>query len=131
MAEVDRLIEKLIKIQALYHGAATAGEKNAAAEAARRIQEQLDRHEPEIEFKFSFTNPWSRSLFLALLKRNQIVPFRRPGQRHTTVRAKMTTKFCDSVLWPEFVELNKTLTDHLNRLADDIITRAVAPIPRG
>jgi hypothetical protein len=129
MNEMERLIEKLVKIQALYHGAATAGEKAAAAEAARRIQEKLDLHQPVEEFKFSFPNPWSRSLFIALLKRDNIESYRYPGQRRQTVMARMTRSYCDDELWPEFQVLNKTLTEHLNRLADEIITRAVAAGP--
>ena len=41
MSDEARLLEKLLRIEALHAGAATAGERSAAAEAKRRILERL------------------------------------------------------------------------------------------
>src|SRR3546814_11314570 len=52
----ERLREKLRKIEALYAGAATAGEKSAAGAAAERIRRQFEaarKNERDKEFKSS------------------------------------------------------------------------------
>src|SRR3546814_11823561 len=73
------LREKLRKIEALYAGAKTDGEKSAAGAAAERIRvkfENASKQERAEEFKFSITDPWSRQLFIALCRRYGIKPFR-------------------------------------------------------
>ena len=73
--------EKLRKIEALYAGAATPGEKAAAGAAAERIRLQLEaasRKELAEEFKFSIPDTWSRQLFLALCRRYGTCLFARP-----------------------------------------------------
>jgi hypothetical protein len=69
MSPEQSLREKLRKIEALFAGAATEGEKVAAGAAAERIRERLDQaagKEKPIEMKFSIPDIWSRQLFLAL-----------------------------------------------------------------
>lgn len=129
MSDEKKLIEKLIKIQALYEKAGTEGEKSAALAAMQRLTIQLKNTEskPAIEaFKFTFDNPWSRKLFIALLRKHAITPYRKPRQKNTTVMAKMTAEFCDHVLWPEFVALNKEMSTWLNKAADEIIRQSVS-----
>jgi len=56
-----RLIEKLRRIQALYSGATTKGERLAAERARERILERLRLHEkvaPPIEYRFSLPDMW-------------------------------------------------------------------------
>jgi hypothetical protein len=56
----ERLREKLRKIEALYAGATTAGEKSAAGAAAERIRCQFEvasKKERAEEFKFSILTP--------------------------------------------------------------------------
>ena len=56
MTPEDSLREKLRKIEALYAGAATPGEKAAAGAAAERIRRQFEtasKSEPPQELKFS------------------------------------------------------------------------------
>ncbi len=86
------LIEKLRRIEALFERASFDGERVAAKEAAGRVQERLDRtrsHEP-IEFRFSLPDAWSKALFIALLRRSGIDPYRYSGQRRTTVMVSST-----------------------------------------
>lgn len=74
-----RLREKLRKIEALFAGAATVGEKAAAGAAAERIRRQFaetSEREKSEEFKFSIPDPWSRQLFTALCRRYGVRPFR-------------------------------------------------------
>lgn len=129
MSEERKLIEKLIKIQALYENAGTEGEKSAALAAMQRLTRQLkdaDSKPALEEFKFTFDNPWSRKLFIALLRKHLVTPYRKPRQKNTTVMAKMTAEFCDSILWPEFLALNKEMAAWLNKAADEIIRQAVS-----
>ena len=79
MIDETHLRDKLRKIEALFAGAATPGERQAAGAAAERIRLQLAAAastEPEIEMRFSIPNPWSRRLFIALCRRYGLKPFR-------------------------------------------------------
>lgn len=79
--DVDRLIERLLKIVSLHAGATTTGEKVAAEEALRRILARLEqlKDEPE-EFRFTLASRWSQQLFVALARRYKLAPFRRRRQ---------------------------------------------------
>jgi hypothetical protein len=79
MDERTHLIEKLRRIEALFAGAATPGERVAAANALERMQARLhnlQKQDPPLEFKFTLTDLWSQKLFVALLRRYGIRPFR-------------------------------------------------------
>ncbi len=123
-----RLLEKLRKIEALFARSATSGERAAAESALDRIRERLrqsEKAERPVEFRFSFPDGWSRSLFVALLRRYGLEPYRYRGQRRTTVMARVTKSFVSEVLWPEFRELNATLRDHLDGVTQRIIRSAI------
>ncbi|MGB5303912.1 MAG: hypothetical protein WBP17_12240 [Gemmatimonadota bacterium] len=73
-----KLLEKLRLIEALYAGAATVGEKDAAGRARHRILERLEelaRDDPPVEYQFSMADIWSRHVFVALLRRYGIRPY--------------------------------------------------------
>ena len=79
MTPEQTLREKLRKIEALFAGAATEGERVAAGAAAERIRDRLGLaagKEKEIEMKFSISDVWSRQLFVALCRRYGLRPFR-------------------------------------------------------
>lgn len=121
--------DKLRKIEALFAGATTPGERQAAEAARGRIQERLRRFEREQkpeEWRFSLENPWSRQLFVALARRYGLKPFRRHGQRRTSVMVSAPRGFVEGTLIPEFEELNRVLVEHLNALATEIITSALS-----
>lgn len=64
------LRDKLRKIEALFAGAATPGEKAAAGAAAGRIRDHLGKTagtEKSVELKFSIPDAWSRQLFMNFL----------------------------------------------------------------
>lgn len=124
----DRLIEKLQKIEALHARSTTAGEREAAGNARDRILQrlkELERTESPVEFRFSMPDGWSRSLFVALLKRYGLKPYRRPGQRRTTVMVRVASSFVDQVLWPEFQDLNRTLFEHLEAVTRRVVDEAI------
>jgi hypothetical protein len=126
--EERRLIERLRKVEALYARATSPGERQAAESAAERIRRrlnELERVEQPVEFRFSLPDGWSRSLFIALLCRYGLKPYRYAGQRRTTVEVKVAASFVDEVLWPEFLELNATLRSHLDSVTNRIIQQAI------
>lgn len=123
-----RLIDKLRLVEALYAGAATAGERDAADSARQRILERLrstERADPPLEFRFTMGDRWSRKVFVALLRRYGIRPYRYSRQRHTTVMAKVSRRFVNETLWPEFQEISRTLRTYLDDVTDRVITRAI------
>lgn len=122
-----RLIEKLRAIEALFARPGSEGERVAAANARERILKRLRavaESDPPIEYRFSMGDMWSRRVFLALLRRYDIRPYRRKGQRHTTVMAKISQGFVDETLWPEFEALSSTLSSYL----DEVTSRVVAEV---
>jgi len=125
----QRLIEKLRRIEALFAGAATPGERDAAAQARDRIRARLTEQQaadPPVEFSFSMQDLWSRRLLVALLRRYGIRPYRYRRQRYTTVMARVPQRFLDETLWPEFQELNKVLTGFLADVTDRVIREGIA-----
>lgn len=128
MTEEEKLVEKLQKIEALFARAGTAGEKVAAELARERITDrlhQIEREDPAIEFRFTLTDQWSRKLFMALLRRYGIHPYRYRGQRRTTVMARISQRFEKEILWPEFLALQETLTEYFNQFTERIILDAL------
>lgn len=124
----QRLIDRLAKIEALFSRPGCEGERAAAGSARERILarlEQFERQESVEEFQFSMPDGWSKRLFLALLRRYGIKPYRYRGQRRTTVMARMTPSFSNHVLWPEFQELNAVLHDHLDAVTTRVIGQAI------
>ncbi len=129
MSDPQQLIEKLKRIEALFAGAATPGERQAAGHAMERILErlrQLQEQDPAIEYRFTFENQWSRRLFVALLRRYGIEPYRYYRQRYTTVMARVPKSFVDETLWPEYLALDEALQEHLNAVATEVISQAVS-----
>lgn len=123
-----RLVEKLKLIEALYSGATTEGEKEAAGNALERIKKRLKeihKQDPPSEYKFTLTNMWSKKLFVALLRRYDIKPFRYYRQRYTTVMANVSKTFVDETLWPEFVELDNVLQSYLEEITNKIISQNI------
>jgi hypothetical protein len=129
MDDRHKLFETLRKIEALYAGAATPGERDAAAGARERIRARLksvSEQERSEEYRFSMDNPWSRKVFVALLRRYGIEPYRYSRQRRNTVMARAPRSFVDQTLMPEFEEVNRALFDHLDRITDDIISQEIS-----
>lgn len=128
MTAEQLLREKLRKIEALFAGAATAGERIAAGAAADRIRERLGRaagKEKEIEVKFSISDVWSRQLFVALCRRYGLRPFRYRRMHRQTIVIRAPKSFVDQVLWPEFEELSAALTAYLSEITEKVIREEV------
>lgn len=124
----QQIIEKLKRIEALYEGTNIEGEKNAAELAMQRLMKKLDeikKEDPPVEYKFCFDDMWSRKLFVALLRRYGIKPYRYTRQKYTTVMAKVSEKFVNEILWKEYQELNKVLHSYLEEVTERVIRESI------
>jgi hypothetical protein len=123
-----QLVAKLQRIEALHARAGSEGERVAAERARERIQArlaQLEAEEPPVEFRFTLADQWSRHLFVALMRRYGIQPYRYSRQRRTTVMARLSSSFVSETLWPEFLELQETLAGYFDALTDRVIEQAL------
>lgn len=124
----QQLREKLRKIKALFEGAATSGERQAAAAAMERLRQALDaasKTQPLPEMQFSMVDQWQRRLFTALCRRYGLEPYRYKGQRYTTVVVRAPRSFVHNTLWPEYQELQEALNSYLNEATERIIREEV------
>jgi hypothetical protein len=132
MPDDTQIREKLAKIKALFAGATTVGERQAAQAAMARIQQRIDVvplpepiADPPVEYRFSLTNPWSLRLFLALCRMKGYRPYRHPRMRRTSVCLMIGRRAVNADLWPEYLEMNRVLTEYLGELADHIIADCI------
>ena len=128
MNDEAALRDKLRKIETLFAGAATAGEKAAAGAAAERIRARLrqeEKREKPVEMRFSLPDPWSRQMFIALCRRYGLQPYRYSRMRRQSLMVRAPETFLNAVLWPEFQEINDALTEYLAQVTDRVIRDAV------
>ena len=124
----EQLVAKLRKIEALFARPGTDGERHAAESASARIRARLhsvELMEPLVEFRFSLADAWSRSLFIAVLRRHGLKPYRYRGQRHTTVMVRVIKSYVDETLWPEFQQLRAILHAHFESVTKRVIARTM------
>src|SRR6266566_8822502 len=91
MSTESQLREKLRKIEALFAGAGTTGERLAAEAALERVRArltELGHKDSPVEMQFSMPDQWSRHLFLALCRRYGLSPYRLHRQRRHTVMVR-------------------------------------------
>ena len=123
-----QLRDKLRKIEALFAGAGTNGERFAAEAAIKRVRDrlfELGLRDPPIEMRFGLSDQWSRLLFLALARRYGLKPYRYHRQRLTTVMLRVPQGFVNEVLWPEFEQLNAALKQYLMEVTVRVIREEV------
>ena len=128
MLTEQELREKLRKISALFEGATTLGERNAAAAALDRVRKTLagmQQTERSIEMQFTLPDRWQRRLLTALCRRYGLEPYRYKRQRYTTVMVRAPRSFIDSTLWPEYLELKHALDEYLSEATERIIREEV------
>ena len=128
MTEREILHDKLRKIEALFAGAATPGEKAAAGAAAERIRARLrhtEEREHPIEVRFRLSDAWSRQLFTALCRRYGIRVYRYPRMHRQTLMVKAPRSFIENVLWPEFGQINAALIEYLAAITNKVIREEV------
>ena len=105
------LIQQLTQIDAQHTGAAMTAARAAAGHPN--------------EYKFSLPDTVGRRVFLALLRRHGLKPYRRPRQRHTTVMVMAPPGLVEQTLWPAYVALGDALHDYLGQVAFRVIGEAL------
>ena len=128
MSSESQLRDKLRKIEALFAGAGTSGERLAAEAALERVRARLTelrQQDPPAELQISLSDQWSRRLFLALCRRYGLEPYRYHRQRRTTLMVRAPRLFFDQVLWPEFSELDRALQAYLHEVTLRVIREDV------
>jgi hypothetical protein len=124
----ERLRERLRKVDALYFGAATSGERNAAGAASERLKARLASNEsqdPAVELQFTLPDSWSVRLLVALSRRYGFRPYRYARQRRTTVMVKAPRQFFEAVVWRQFGEMHADLWRHLEATTERLIRDTV------
>jgi hypothetical protein len=128
MTTERELREKLRKISALFEGATSQGEREAAAAAIDRVRKALAAQqlvEQPVVMQFKNLDRWHRLLFLALCRRYGLNPFRYPRQRHSTITLRAPKSFLNGTLWPEFLEIRTALDEYLTEATERIIREEV------
>ncbi len=124
----QRLIEKLRALEALYARPGTTAEGQAAANVRERILERLaevSTEEQPVEYRFSMPDMWSRRVFVALLRRYGIRPYRYRRQRYTTVMARVSRRFVDETLWPQYEAFSDSLGEYLAEVTDRVVSQVI------
>jgi hypothetical protein len=124
----DQLRDKLEKVEALYFGAATLGDKDAAKAAMARPKtklEEMGRQDTPVEMQFSMPDPWAYRLFVELCRRYGIQPYRYPRQRRTTIMVRAPRGFFDVVVWRQFSDMHTDLWLHFEETTDQLIRTVV------
>ena len=128
MTTEQELREKLRKISALFEGATTAGERDAALAAIERVKRTLagmQQTERSVEMQFTLPDRWQRRLFAALCRRYGLEPYRYKRQRYTTVMVRAPRSFIEGTLWPEYQQIRGALDEFLNQATERIIREEV------
>ena len=124
----DELRERLRKVEALFLGAATLGERDAAGAARERLRAKLgeaSRADPPVEMKFTMPDSWSTRLFIALCRRYGFSPFRYTRQRGTTIMVKAPRRLFEEIVWRQFNDLHADLWAYLEQTTERLIRETI------
>jgi len=64
-------------------------------------------------------------VFLALLRRYDLAPYRYRGQHHTTVMVKVSQRFVQETLWPEFQQIDAALRRYLDEVTEHVVAEVL------
>jgi hypothetical protein len=124
----EQLRERLRKVETLYFGATSAGEREAAGAAVERLKAKLEEaalRDVPVEMKFSLPDEWSVRLFVALCRRYGVRPFRYTRQRRTTIMVRAPRRFFDTVVWRQFSDLHTDLLIYFEQTTERLIKEAI------
>lgn len=124
-----RLFEKLHRIEALFAGATTEGERVAAGNARQKILERIrvQQEARPVLYRFSLYDPWERRLLRAILRRYGLEAFRFRRQRFTTLMVRAPQGLMEETVWPQFREISLTLRSYLSNVTDRVILEFLEP----
>ena len=129
MVDDEELRAKFAKVEALFRGAGSPGERAAGGTAMGRLQGRLsgpegDR-EPEAELQFTLPDTWSVSLFVAVCRKHGVRPYRYARQRRTTITVRARKRAFHRVVWPGFSRLQNEIEIYFHDVTDHLITHAM------
>ena len=119
MTQAD-LKRKLAAIEALLHRATTDGERAAAQHVFDNLKQKGPSEQQE-ELQFTVPDVWARKLFIAMLRKVGVEPFRLRGQRRTTIMVHGRKSFVVDVVFKQFIEAQRTLAEYLAEVTDRVI----------
>ncbi|MBK7862509.1 MAG: hypothetical protein IPJ65_28660 [Archangiaceae bacterium] len=119
MTEAE-LKRKLAAIEALLQRATTEGERAAAENVFAKLKQKAPAEQPE-DVQFTVPDPWGRKLFIAMVRKAGLEPFRLRGQRRTTVMVHGRRSFVVDTVWREFTAAHATLSEYLEEVTDRVI----------
>ena len=92
------LQDKIKKIEALFEGAKTEGERKAAELAKQRILErfQFELASKSIEYTVTLGDRWSKRLFVSLCNKYDLRTYRYKRQKYTTTMVRVSETFIGS-----------------------------------
>ena len=128
MWDEKTLEQRLRKIEALFAGTTSDGEREAARLAAERIRARLAewrKRERDVVMAYSLPDPWKRQLFVALCRRYGLQPYREYRQRSSTIMLRAPEPFHEKTLWPEYQALAAELDKHLSELTERVVREAI------
>lgn len=130
MRDQEDIRERLAKLEALFAGGATPGERAAAGAAMERLQARLDgagpaQDEPEIELQYSLPDVWAVRLFVALCRKHGVTPYRYPRQRRTTVMVRVRKTAFEQTIGAEFQTLHRELTSYFGEMVEHLIANVM------
>ncbi len=127
MSDETRLKERLRAIEALFSGATTPGERDAAGAARERIMARMTTlaAETPVEWQFTSLDAWNRRLLMALAKRYGLKTYRYRRQHRTTLMIKAPEPFLEEVFSPQFERMAETLREHLHAVAEPVIAEVI------
>ncbi len=131
-----RLIQRFRSVQALYVGAATEGEREAAASARARLLARIEDDQPEVAptptlaerlplfVQLRPSDLRSYPLLLAMLRRYGLKPVRLVKRRFVAVCAGSKEVVVEALL-PEFERMGRKLSTMIESWAIDAISAAL------
>lgn len=123
MSDESTLIERLRSIERRHVGA-IASEVDVAA-LVRAQLEARRAAEPAAEVRLTVSDEWAQRLFGALCQRYGLVPYRRRGQRRSTVMVEAPPSFVEATLAPLVEALEREVRDHVFAVTDRVIREAL------
>jgi hypothetical protein len=120
-------LERLRAIEALFAGATTEGERDAADRARERITARIREFDNErpIEWQFSL-EPWEYRLVVALARRYGLKPYRYRRQRYSTLIVRAPERFLKETFLPEYDAMVKTLREHLTEVTERVVAAVLS-----
>jgi len=126
MLDEEGLTRKLRAIEALIAGATTDGEREAADRARERLRARLEEQRGQQVHEYQYqVDRWTGCLLVALAYRHGLEVYRYPRQRRTTLVVKAPEHFMRETFHPMYMQMKKTLQQHLLDVTSRVIQEAL------